>query len=41
MWANLTTQQWVALAWIELVIAYVGYLWYLNWRARKAEEEQR
>ncbi|HET8985186.1 MAG TPA: hypothetical protein VFN03_05460 [Trueperaceae bacterium] len=40
MWDNLTTPQWVALAWIELVIVYAGYLWYLNWRARKAEEER-
>jgi len=29
----------VAFAWIELVVVYAGYLWYLNWRSRKAEEE--
>lgn len=40
MLANLTTSQWVAFAWIELILVYAGYLWYLNRRARKAEEEK-
>lgn len=40
MWANLTANQWVAFAWLQLVIVYVGYLVYLRWRARKVEEDQ-
>ena len=28
---------WVAIAWIELVLAYGGYLLYLRWRARRRE----
>lgn len=29
---------WVALAWLELVAAYGGYLLYLRGRARRLEE---
>lgn len=27
---------WVAVAWLELVLTYGGYLAYLRWRARRA-----
>lgn len=40
MWDNLTANQWVAFAWLELVVVYAAYLLYLNWRARKADEER-
>jgi hypothetical protein len=30
---------WVWLSWSQLVVAYSAYLFYLNWRARKAREE--
>ncbi|MFO7546326.1 MAG: hypothetical protein R6W77_12615 [Trueperaceae bacterium] len=38
MWANLSHTQWIALAWGQLILAYVGYLVYLGWRARRARE---
>ena len=31
----MTTWGWILLAWAELIIFYVGYLFYLNWRANK------
>lgn len=30
---------WVAIAWAELLIAYGGYLFYLNWRSRRVRDE--
>ncbi len=40
MWADLTQNQWVALAWVELLVVYVGYLGYLRWlRNKKARSE--
>ncbi|HEX7002083.1 MAG TPA: hypothetical protein VF164_10370 [Trueperaceae bacterium] len=40
MWADLTQNQWVALAWVELLVVYVGYLGYLRWlRNKKAKSE--
>jgi hypothetical protein len=30
---------WIILAWAELVIFYVGYLLYLNWRHKKLEDK--
>lgn len=35
MLADLTPGQWVAFAWIELIVVYVGYLLYLRWLERK------
>lgn len=40
MLADLTANQWVAIAWIELLLVYAGYLFYLNWRARKAPRDE-
>ena len=31
---------WVIIAWAQLVVAYVGYLFYLNWRARKVQDKK-
>jgi hypothetical protein len=32
---------WVAIAWLELVVAYGGYLLYLGWRRRKLLSDDR
>lgn len=32
---------WVSVAWIELIVAYGGYLVYLGWRRRKLLEDDR
>ena len=32
---------WVAIAWLELVLAYGGYLLYLDWRRRKLLSDDR
>lgn len=39
MFKSLTAWQWIALAWLELVLAYGGYLLYLNWRERRLRDE--
>lgn len=39
MWADLTQNQWVAIAWIELLLVYGGYLFYLNWKSRKGTRD--
>ena len=31
---------WVAFAWGQLILAYAGYLGYLNWRVRRLEREE-
>lgn len=31
---------WVAAAWLELVVAYGGYLIYLGWRRKRARREE-
>jgi uncharacterized membrane protein len=40
---NMTSWHWVALAWGQLILFYLGYLFYLNWRyknvKRRLEEE--
>lgn len=30
---------WVVLAWAELILAYVGYGFYLRWRQKRLEKE--
>lgn len=40
MFENLSAWQWVALAWIQLAIAYGGYLLYLRGRRRRLERER-
>lgn len=40
MFNNLSQWAWVGIAWAELLIAYGGYLLYLNWRARRAGEDE-
>lgn len=35
MLADLTPNQWVALAWAELFVVYAGYLAYLRWLRHK------
>ena len=30
---------WVSIAWAEVLAAYVGYLLYLRWRAKRARDE--
>ena len=31
---------WVAFAWAQLIVAYTGYLGYLNWREKRLEREE-
>jgi hypothetical protein len=31
---------WVLIAWGQLVVVYLGYLLYLNWRAKKLQDEE-
>lgn len=31
---------WVAVAWLELAVAYGGYLIYLRWRAHRVRSEE-
>jgi hypothetical protein len=31
---------WVFLAWGQLVVAYLGYVIYLNWRTKKLQDEE-
>lgn len=38
MFDNLPQWAWVAAAWSQLVIAYGGYLYYLNRRYRRLED---
>lgn len=38
MFENLPQWAWVAAAWLELLVAYLGYLLYLRARARRLEE---
>lgn len=40
MLADLSANQWVAIAWIELLVVYAGYLFYLNWRSRQAPNDE-
>lgn len=40
MLADLSQNQWVAIAWIELLLVYAGYLFYLNWKSRKAPRDE-
>jgi hypothetical protein len=35
---NWTQWTWVSIAWGELLLAYGGYLLYLNWRRQKVVE---
>ncbi len=39
MFDNVPNWGWVAFAWLELVIAYGGYMYYLNWRKRRLQEK--
>jgi hypothetical protein len=36
----MNTWTWVILAWAELIVFYVGYLFYLNWRANRAKDKK-
>lgn len=38
MFENLPQWAWVVAAWLELLVAYGGYLLYLRARARRLEE---
>ena len=40
MFDGWSTWTWVAVAWLELVVAYGGYLIYLGWRERRARREE-
>ena len=39
MFENLSNWTWVAIAWLQLLVAYGGYLLYLRNRARRLEDE--
>lgn len=41
MFDNISQWGWVAFAWIEVILAYIGYLMYLNWRAKKLKDKER
>ena len=38
MFDNISQWGWVAIAWGELVLAYIGYLLYINWRERQVDK---
>ena len=39
MFDDLNPWTWVAVAWLELLVAYGGYLLYLRGRAKRLEDE--
>ena len=39
MFDSLPQWGWVGLAWAEVFAAYVGYLLYLRWRAKRTQDE--
>jgi len=39
MFDNVSNWGWVAAAWIQLVIAYVGYMFYINWRQKRLKDD--
>ena len=41
MFDGWTQGHWVTLAWLELVLAYRGYLFYLGWRSRRLLADDR
>ncbi len=41
MFDSWTQWTWVGVAWLEVVLAYTGYLTYLNWRRRRLERDER
>lgn len=41
MFDNWSHWTWVTVAWIELLLAYGGYLVYLNWRRRRLVADER
>lgn len=40
MFESWSAWTWVAVAWLQLVVAYGGYAGYLAWRARRADREE-
>lgn len=32
---------WVSFAWLEVVLAYLGYLLYLNWRSKRLKDKDK
>lgn len=41
MFETWTHWTWVSVAWIELVLAFAGYLAYLGWRRRRLQRDER
>lgn len=41
MFENWSHWTWVTVAWLEVVVAYVGYLLYLRWRRRRLLRDER
>lgn len=41
MFDSWTQWTWVTIAWLELVLAFAGYLTYLNWRRRRLLRDER
>ena len=37
--ANWSQWHWVAFAWGQLIVAYLGYLLYINWRNKKLNQQ--
>ena len=40
MFNNIPQWGWVIIAWVQLLIAYGGYMLYLNWRQKRLNEEE-
>lgn len=41
MFENWSHWTWVTVAWLEVVLAYAGYLTYLGWRRRRLIKDER
>ncbi len=41
MFENWSHWTWVSVAWLEVVLAYAGYLAYLDWRRRRLLQDER
>ncbi len=41
MSGSLSPWAWVAIAWLEVLVAYGAYLVYLNWRERQARAKSK
>lgn len=40
MFNSISEWGWVAIAWLQLILSYIGYLWYLHQRERQIRQKQ-